>query len=417
MNKIENIASKIKTELEENEKKEKSLSETPPQNPRSINMKQFWNNINSLGFKKSSKDDTNYLDPFLVRHFIELYSQPDIDRDIIFSKSGFPRNFSAFLNKYLEKYTKKNNMELIDKICGFNLCLEKNKYNFKTNLNDINSEIAVLEKILLDLEDINYNNGIKIKEYSDKQEKINLNNKIQKGLYTPESILTKENVYNNLINQIYNLQMKQFSECICGVQRRQINGKWKYKVIFEVNDNIPTLEMDEDKYKNLIKFRDPLNSISVYDLFQEKTHSYYNTDKISSKYNKLNIEEVIEKGIELEKDSKNSKIELRTIKHHSNSKINKKKYIKISKSKKIKSSKNNQSEINNSEQNEILYGKVSDYQIGKRTNIEYFYCHHCKQRKPAEFSIKCRSSLTEKKYCQRPFKSFVVNGTTIIRSK
>ena len=24
-------------------------------------------------------------------------------------------------------------IELIDKICGFNLCLEKNKYNFKTN--------------------------------------------------------------------------------------------------------------------------------------------------------------------------------------------------------------------------------------------------------------------------------------------
>jgi hypothetical protein len=107
MNKIENIASKIKTELEENEKKEKSLAETHPENSRSINMKQFWNNINSLGFKKSSKDDTNFSDPFLVRHFIELYSQPDIDRDIVFSKSGFPRNFSAFLNKYLEKYTKK----------------------------------------------------------------------------------------------------------------------------------------------------------------------------------------------------------------------------------------------------------------------------------------------------------------------
>ena len=417
MNKIENIASKIKTELEENEKKEKTLSETLPENSRSINMKQFWNNINSLGFKKSSKDDTNLSDPFLVRHFIELYSQPDIDRDIVFSKSGFPRNFSAFLNKYLEKYTKKNNMEFIDKICGFNLCLEKNKYNFKTNLNDINSEIAVLEKILLDLEDINYNNGIKIKEYSDEQEKINLNNKMKKGLYTPDSILTKENIYANLINQIYILQMKQFAECICGVQRRQIYGKWIYKIIFETNDFIPTLEMDEEKYKNLIQFRDPLNSISVYDLFQEKTHSYYNTDKISSKYNKLNLEEVIEKGIELEKDSKNSKIEFRTIKHHSTSKINKKKYIKLSKSKKSKNTITNQNESNNSEQNEFIYEKISDYQIGKRTNIDYFYCHHCKQRKPAEFSIKCKSSLTENKYCQRPFKSVVVNGTTIIRSK
>ena len=415
MNKIENIASKIKTELEENEKKEKSLQESLPENSRSINMKQFWNNINSIGFKKSSKDNIILSDPFLVRHFIELYSQPDIDRDILFSKSGFPRNFSAFLNKYLEKYTKKNNMELIDKICGFNLCLEKNKYNFKTNTNDINTEIITLEKILLDLEDINYNNGIKIQEYSNKQEKINLENKKSKGLYTQASILTKENIYENLINQIYNLQMKQFAECICGVKRINFNGKWKYKVIFEINDFTPSLEMDEENYKNLIKYRDPLNSISVYDLFQEKTHSYYNTDKISSKYNKLNIEEVIEKGIELEKDSKNSKIELRTIKHHSdyNKQNSKKKHTKIKKSKKLKKIiKENE----NFEQNESL-GNNSDYQIGKRTNIDYYYCHHCKQRKPAEFSIQCKSSFTENKYCQRPFKSFVVNGTTIIRSK
>ena len=411
MSKIENIASKIKTELEENEKKEKSLTESLPENSRSINMKQFWNNINSLGFKKSSKDNTPLSDPFLVRHFIQLYSQPDIDRDIHFSKTGFPRNFSAFLNKYLEKYTKKNNMELIDKICGFNLYLEKNKYNLKTNVNDINSEINALEKILLDLEDINYSNGLKIDEYARNQEKINLKKKNQKGLYTPSSILTKENIYDNLINQIYNLQMKQFAECICGVYRKQIDGKWMYKVIFEINDCIPSLEMDEEKYQNLIKFRDPLNSISVYDLFQEKTHSYYNTDKISSKYNKLNIEEVVEKGIQLEKDTKNSKIELRTIKHNSNSnKKNNKKFTK--KKKKIKKiNENNSFEENN------LCGKLIDYQIGKRTNIDYFYCHHCKQRKPAEFSIKCKSSLTENKYCQRPFKSFVVNGTTIIRSK
>ena len=417
MNKIENITSKIKTELEENEKKEKSLKDSLPENPRSINMKQFWNNINSIGFKKSTKDNTILSDPFLVRHFIELYSQPDLDKDIIFSKSGFPRNFSSFLNKYLEKYTKRNNVELIDKICGFNLCLEKNKYNFKTNnSNDINSEIAVLEKILLELEDINYNNGIKIQEYSNEQEEINLKNKKNKGLYTPASILTNENIYENLINQIYHLQMKQFAECICGVQRKQYGGKWRYKVIFEINDFLPSLEIDEENYKKLIKFRDPLNSISVYDLFQEKTHSYYNTDKISSKYNKINIEEVIEKGIELEKDSKNSKISLRTIKHHSdsNKQNSKKKHLKQKKVKKIK--KLEPKEIDNIEQNSI-FENDPEYQIGKRTNIDYYYCHHCKQRKPAEFSIECKSSYTEHKYCQRPFKSVTVNGTTIIRSK
>ena len=420
MNKIENIASKIKTELEENEKKEKSLKDTLPENSRSINMKQFWNNINSFGFKKSSNDNNIVLsDPFLVRHFIELYSQPDLDKDIIFSKSGFPRNFSAFLNKYLEKYTKKNNIELIDKICGFNLCLEKNKYNFKANdSNDINSEIAALETILLELEDINYSNGLKIQHYSNKQEKINLNSKKKKGLYTSASILTDENIYENLINQIYNLEMKQFAECICGVQRKQMDGKWSYKVIFEINDFMPSLELDEENYKKLIKFRDPLNSISVYDLFQEKTHSYYNTDKISSKYNKINIEEVVEKGIELERESKNSKIELRTIKHHSNSnkQNSKKKHTRAKKAKKFKIIVVKEKESNNLEQNNLL-DNILDYQIGKRTNIDYYYCHHCKQRKPAEFSIECKSSYTENKYCQRPFKSFTVNGTTIIRSK
>ena len=421
MNKIENIASKIKNELEENEKREKSLKDTLPENSRSINMKQFWNNINSLGFKKSSSDNIVLSDPFLVRHFIELYSQPDLDKDIIFSKSGFPRNFSSFLSKYLEKYTKKNNIELIDKICGFNLCLEKNKYNFKTNnSNDINSEIEALEKILLELEDINYRNGLKIEEYSNKQEEINLNRKKSRGLFTQGSILTDENIYENLINQIYNLQMKQYAECICGVQRKQTNGKWRYKVIFEINDFTPSLEMDEENYKKLIKFRDPLNSISVYDLFQEKTHSYYNTDKISSKYNKMNVEEVVEKGFELERESKNSKIQLRTIKHHSNSDTNKnnskKKYLKNKKVKKIKKIIIKEKEMNNYEQNN-LFENNSYYQIGKRTNIDYYYCHHCKQRKPAEFSIECKSSYTENKYCQRPFKSFTVNGTTIIRSK
>ena len=401
MKKVENITSKIKHELEENEKKEKNLSDVLPDNPRSLNMKNFWNNIDSLGFKKQDEGQIPNIDPFLVRHYIELFSQPDIDRDINLSKSGFPRNFSQFLSKYLERNAKKNNLELVDKICGFNLCIERNRFNFKKNINEIDDEINDLKNILADLEDINYKNAVKIKEFTEKQEKIDLDNKLKKGLYTPESILTNDNIYDNLINQIYILQMKQFAECICGVQRKLEDNKYIYKVIFEINDSIPSLEMDESKYKNLIKFRDPLNSISVYDLFQEKTHSYYNTDKVNYKYNKLNFEKD-DSGIELEKGEKNSKIKLKALKPHSNSKNRK----QISLSNK-----------NNKNMNLEKYGVLFDYQIGKKTDIDYFYCHHCKQRKPAEFSIKCKSSLTEKKYSQRPFKSFIVNGTTIIRSK
>ena len=239
MKKVENIASKIKHQLEENEKKEKILSETMPDNPRSINMKNFWNNIDSLGFKKQDEDPIPNDDPFLVRHYIELFSQPDIDRDINLSKSGFPRNFSQFLSKYLERNAKKNNLEIVDKICGFNLCIERNRFNFKKNMNEIDDEINDLKNILSDLEDINYNNAIKIKNFSEKQEKINMENKLKKGLYKPESILTDENIYDNLINQIYILQMKQFAECICGVQRKLVDNKYIYKVIFEINDSIP----------------------------------------------------------------------------------------------------------------------------------------------------------------------------------
>ena len=417
MKKVENITSKIKHELEENEKKEQSLSENPTDNPRSINMKNFWNNIDSLGFKKAEEGQIPYTDPFLVRHYIDLFSQPDIDQDMNLIKSGFPHNFSQYLSKYLERSTKRNNIELVDKICGFNLCIERNRFNFKKNGNEIDDEINDLKKILSNLEDINYSNALKIKDFTEKQEKINFEQKLKKGLYTPESILTNENIYDNLINQIYILQMKQFAECICGVQRKLGNdNKYIYKVIFEINDSMPYLEMDEIKYKNLIKFRDPLNSISVYDLFQEKTHSYYNTDKSTYKYNKLNIEKIIDDDLDLEKDSKFNKIKLKSIKHRSN--INKKnkrknKSIYSLNNKKMKQNKY----LKNIFLEKKLIGNTPEFQIGKKINIEYYYCHHCKQRKPAEFSIKCKSSLTEKKYSQRPFKSFTVNGTTIIRSK
>ena len=392
MNTTENTTSKIKSEIEKNEKSlGGDLDVTHP-----INMKKFWNNIDSMGFNSSN-------DIYTTRHYIELYSQPDANRDINFSKSGFPRNFSSFLSKYQEKYTKKNNVELVEKLCGFNLILENNNFLKQNNNNsEIENEIAFLEKIISEIEIMNYNNSIKIKKFFNKEKKKILETKQKIGLYTPESILTKEEIHQNLIDQIYNLQMKQFAECICGVQYKKINDESKYKIIFEKNENIPILELKEKEYRNFIKYRDPLNSISVYDLFQEKTHSYYNTDKISSKYNKLNLEEIVEKGISFEKDSKNSKIELKTNKYHSH--LQNKKHKKT-----------NSLIINNNSKNTLE--KINEYQIGKKTKIDYYYCHHCKQRKPAEFSIKCKSSLTETKFCQRPFKTVVINGTTIIRSK
>ena len=77
---------------------------------------------------------------------------------------------------------------------------------------------------------------------------------------------------------------------------------------------------------------------------------------------------MVEKGFELERYSKNSKIQLRTIKHHSNSDTkkqnSKKKYLKNKKAKKIKKILVEEKGINNYEQNN-LFENNSDYQKDK----------------------------------------------------
>lgn len=140
--------------------------------------------------------------------------------------------------------------------------------------------------------------------------------------------------------------MKQFAESIYSIQKN--NQTKTYLISFDPSEEIPQIELSQNDYNKFISYRDPLNCISVYDLFQEKTHSYENTGNYKEK---------------------------------------------------------------------IISKKSEKIHVAKKIDIKIDYCHHCKQRKPAEFSIQCKSSFTENKYCQRPFKSFVVNGTTIIRSK
>ena len=93
----------------------------------------------------------------------------------------------------------------------------------------------------------------------------------------------KQEKYDNLINQIYNLQMKQFAESICGIKKE--NNQNNYIIIFDPTENIQSIKLSEKEYLDFIHFRDPLNSISIYDLFQEKTHLYYNTGS----NNKINL--------------------------------------------------------------------------------------------------------------------------------
>ena len=52
------------------------------------------------------------------------------------------------------------------------------------------------------------------------------------------------------------------------------NNENKYIVTFDPTENMQSIKLSESEYEDLISFRDPSNSISVYDLFQEKTHLY-----------------------------------------------------------------------------------------------------------------------------------------------
>ena len=176
-------------------------------------------------------------------------------------------------------------------------------------------------------------------------------NELSKEEIDLESQKIIQQQYDNLINQIYNLQMKQFAESICGIKKEiNNNNENKFIIIFDPTENIQSIKLSESEYKDFISFRDPSNSISVYDLFQEKTHLYYNTG--------------------------------------SNNKINLKSNF-----------------------------KKEDFQVAKKIQIKYYYCHHCKQRKPSEVISQCKSHLIGNKMCQRPIKNFIVNGTSVVRSK
>ena len=198
-------------------------------------------------------------------------------------------------------------------------------------------EIKSLQMKLSQVEQTNLDNMTKLKEITNSIE--------PHSIFDIDSPDIKQDRFDNLINLIYALQMKQFAESICGIKKD--NNSNRYLITFEKKEKIEQLTLNEEDYNELISFRDPLNSISVYDLFQEKTYSYYNANP--------------------GKDKKDN--------------------------------------------------RQLSFQVGKKVQVEYDYCHHCKQRKPGEIMIQCKSHLTGEKKCTRPNRVFHVNGTTVVRSK
>ena len=296
---------------------------------------------------------------FIFIYYFIWYLVPENDN--VYSGTGFPKNFLTFAGKYLEQNIsknskflylhflliklEKNNPEFVTKLFGCNIYLDKSDWLLHCSEdNNPNDEIKFLENKLSHIEQINLNNLSKVKKISEIKKEY-----LPKEEIDLDSPKIKQQQYDNLINQIYNLQMKQFAESICGIKKE--NNQNKYIITFDPTEKIQSIELNENEYEELISFRDPLNSISVYDLFQEKTHLYYNTG------------------------GTNNKIKIKT----------------------------------NLKKEEI--------QVAKKIQIKYDYCHHCKQRKPGEVIVQCKSHLIGNKMCQRPIKTFCVNGTTVIRSK
>jgi hypothetical protein len=152
----------------------------------------------------------------------------------------------------------------VTKLFGMYLYIDKYDYT-ENNLNniDIAEEIASIDSKLKKIEENNFVffDYIRKKMQSDKNSNsIDLND-----------LEVKRIRLLNISKQIYHLQMRQISECISSIKIDK--SKNKYLVEFDKSEELTPIMLEEKQYKNLIKLRDTLNTISIYDLFQEKINS------------------------------------------------------------------------------------------------------------------------------------------------
>jgi hypothetical protein len=139
------------------------------------------------------------------------------------------------------------------------------KYDYLVNnLNndEIDEEIDHMEEKVGQISENNviFFNRLKEKIHKERQE-IDFNGKN-----------VMQNRLENILNQIYVLQMRQIAESISAIKKSARSNK--YILIFDSSENMKTLTLNEADYRHLLKYRDSVNSVSVYDLFQEKIHYY-----------------------------------------------------------------------------------------------------------------------------------------------
>ena len=280
---------------------------------------------------------------------------------------------------------------LITKLLGLNIVVEAPKVQgINTCMNSkhkltIKEEIAFVEQHLACVTKMNIANMNTIKHKAEElfaraHAKSTGDNDSITDINELNAANIKQIRFDNLINLIYEMQMKQFAESICGIKKDIVTNN--YYVYFDPSEKISMLNLSQHEYEELINYRDPLNSISVYDLFQEKTYSYFSGFKGKNAHHKS-------------KSNHNN-----THNHnHSNNNHNTHKLRKSSSSSSLSAHSHYD----------------GPFQVGKKIQIEYDYCHHCKQRKPGEIMIQCKAHTFGDKQCHRPIKIFHVNETSIIR--
>lgn len=168
------------------------------------------------------------------------------------------------LLKLFGLYVYMKNTDFIDKD-------DYNRSNRNSNNDKIKEEIKFLEGKVEEIEQENLNHLMRLKETANRIDN-DSNIDIKKYLIDCNNGKLQLQRYDNLINQICSLQIKQFAESICGVKKYKKTNE--YLVKFDPSENMKELSLSSDNYTKLIKHRDQFNSISVYDLLQEKIFSY-----------------------------------------------------------------------------------------------------------------------------------------------
>ena len=161
-----------------------------------------------------------------------------------------------------------------------------NPPNHKSKSSMISDEIENLKK------------DIELKEYDNMNKFEQIKLKCTKDEYT-DDINDKQIRIDNIMKQLFEIQIKQFAESIYSIRTNKENSL--YQIEFDPNEIDLTLTLTHREYEDFIKHRNPSNSVCLFDIFQEKIHSYYTPNKeIKIKEKKQNEAVTIPKSIKID---------------------------------------------------------------------------------------------------------------------